>query len=87
MAGKSAGRESASDNFKFSAAVAEFGLILRNSEFKGNANFEDIISLAQSGRGEDSEGYRGEFIKLVQKTPDNQGLCVAPPGLEPGSKV
>ena len=58
--------KSTSQNFRFSAAVAEFGLVLRDSEFKGNASFEDIISLAQMGRSEDPEGYRGEFIKLVR---------------------
>lgn len=56
----------ASGNFRFSAAVAEFGLLLRDSEFKGSASFEDILKLARAGRGEDPEGYRGEFIKLVR---------------------
>ncbi|MFC2116664.1 von Willebrand factor type A domain-containing protein [Bacteroidota bacterium] len=57
---------SISENFRFSAAIAEFGMLLRDSEFKGNASIEDVISLAQNGRGEDPEGYRGEFIKLVK---------------------
>ena len=57
---------STSENFLFSAAVAEFGLVLRDSEYKGSASFEEIISLAQKARGEDPEGYRGEFIKLVR---------------------
>jgi len=64
--GKLTGKQLQSSSFRFSAAVAEFGLILRDSEFKGNANIEGVISLAQTGRGEDSEGYRGEFIKLVR---------------------
>ena len=59
-------KNSTSENFRFSAAVAEFGLVLRDSEYKGSASFEDIISLAQKARGEDLEGYRGEFIKLVR---------------------
>jgi Ca-activated chloride channel family protein len=57
--------KSTSVSFRFSAAVAEFGLILRDSEFKGNASIKDVITLAQNSRGDDAEGYRGEFIKLV----------------------
>ena len=56
---------STSVSFRFSAAVAEFGMILRNSEFKENANIQDVLTLAQASRGKDTEGYRGEFIKLV----------------------
>jgi Ca-activated chloride channel family protein len=52
-------------SFRFSAAVAEFGMILRNSEFKGNASIENVLALARDSRGQDPEGYRGEFIKLV----------------------
>jgi len=54
-----------SNNFKFSSAVAEFGLILRNSEYKGKSNFVDVIKLAESSKGKDKEGYRSEFIRLV----------------------
>lgn len=57
-----------SANFRFSAAVAEFGLILRDSEFKANASIEQVIELAKSAKGEDEEGYRSEFIKLVKAT-------------------
>jgi Ca-activated chloride channel homolog len=59
---------SASDNFKFSAAVAEFGLLLRNSEFKENGNYQQVISLAKSSKGKDVNGYRAEFISLVSST-------------------
>jgi Ca-activated chloride channel homolog len=55
-----------SDNFRFSAAVACFGMLLRNSEFKQNASFPQTISLAKSARGTDANGYRQEFISLVQ---------------------
>lgn len=58
-----------SEHFRFSAAVAEFGLLLRESEFKAKATIEDVIQLARGSRGEDEEGYRAEFIKLV-KTAD-----------------
>lgn len=57
--------EKTSDNFRFAAAVAEMGLLLRQSEFKGAANYSQVISLAKSARGEDEEGYRAEFIRLA----------------------
>ena len=57
--------ENTSDNFRFAAAVAEFGLVLRNSTFKSDASFTQVIGLAKKARGEDKEGYRKEFIKLV----------------------
>lgn len=59
--------ENTSDNFRFSAAVAEFGLLLRNSAFKQNADYENVVALAKSALGKDAEGYRSEFISLVKK--------------------
>jgi len=55
-----------SDNYRFSAAIAEFGLILRNSEYKEDASLEEVIAMAKGARGEDEEGYRSEFLKLVK---------------------
>lgn len=55
-----------SENFRFSVAVAEFGLLLRNSDFKGSANYEQIENLAKNAIGRDSEGYRAEFLRLVK---------------------
>jgi Ca-activated chloride channel family protein len=55
-----------SDNFRFSAAVASFGMLLRNSEFKQNASYQQVISLAKGAKGTDANGYRQEFINLVQ---------------------
>ncbi|MBS1760424.1 MAG: von Willebrand factor type A domain-containing protein [Bacteroidetes bacterium] len=55
-----------SNNFKFAASVAEFGLLLRNSEFKADASYSNVLSLAKDGIGKDEEGYRTEFIKLVK---------------------
>jgi Ca-activated chloride channel homolog len=55
-----------SDNFRFSAAVASFGMLLRNSEYKQNASFPQVISLAKNAKGTDANGYRQEFINLVQ---------------------
>ncbi|MGB4775735.1 MAG: YfbK domain-containing protein, partial [Daejeonella sp.] len=55
-----------SNNFRFAAAVAEYGMLLRQSEFKQNASFEQVISLAKNAMGKDSEGYRSEFLNLVK---------------------
>ena len=62
--------DNASDNLRFAAAVSEFGMILRNSEFKGSATLADAVSLAKSARGEDEDGYRAEFIRLINTVKD-----------------
>ncbi|WP_163325937.1 vWA domain-containing protein [Draconibacterium mangrovi] len=59
-----------SDDFRFSAAVASFGMLLRKSEFMGNTTINSVINLAESAKGADSEGYRSEFVRLA-KTLDN----------------
>ena len=58
--------EEASENLKFSASVIEFGMLLRDSKHKGNSNYKGIIKLAKESKGKDDEGYRAEFIKLVE---------------------
>lgn len=58
--------DQSSDNFRFSAAVAEFGLLLRKSDYRQQASYEQVISLAKTSKGNDEEGYRTEFIKLVE---------------------
>lgn len=58
--------DKSSENFRFSASVAAFGMILRSSEFKGNADFDMVLKLAKSSKGSDKEGYRDEFIRLVE---------------------
>ncbi len=55
-----------SENFRFSAAVAEFGMLLRQSVYKQNASFDNVISTAQKATGKDDEGYRAEFVKLAK---------------------
>ena len=55
-----------SDDFRFCAAVAMFGQLLRDSAFKGTGTYDNVISLAEKGLGEDKEGYRREFIRLVK---------------------
>lgn len=55
----------ASNNLKFASSVAGFGLLLRNSKHKGNLDYEKLIKMANQSIGEDSNGYRAEFVKLV----------------------
>ena len=55
------------DNYRFAAAVAVFGMLLRNSEYKQEANYTKVIQLAKTAIGKDVEGYRKEFIQLVKK--------------------
>lgn len=59
-----------SDNFRFSAAVAEFGMLLRDSKFKGDSDYDQVVELASGAKGEDSEDYRVEFIRLVKLSKD-----------------
>ena len=55
-----------SENFRFSAAVAGFGMLLQNSDYKNNFTFDDVIDLAKQATNYDPEGYRKEFIRLVE---------------------
>ena len=56
----------ASQDFKFAAAVASFGMILRESPYKGNGTLAAVLELAEEGKGSDPHGYRGEFLELVK---------------------
>jgi Ca-activated chloride channel family protein len=56
----------ASEDLRFASAVAEFAMLLRDSENKGQANWEQVLTLARGARGDDDQGYRGEFIGLVE---------------------
>lgn len=62
---KGAKLDDSSDNFRWSAAVAEFGLLLRGSEFKGNATYAHAAKLARSAKGKDPNGYRRELIDMI----------------------
>ena len=55
-----------SPDFRFQAAVAAFGLLLRQSDFRGSASFEQVIAAARASLGSDPEGHRAEFIRLMQ---------------------
>ncbi len=60
--------KSTSDNFRWSVAVAAFGMQLTDSDYRGDINYSEILSLARSARGEDREGYRAEFIRMIRSS-------------------
>ncbi len=53
-------------DFTFASAVVEFGMLLRDSPYKGDSSWEQVTALAKASRGPDEEGYRAEFIQLVE---------------------
>jgi len=59
--------ENAAPDLKFAAAVAEFGMLLRDSQYKGKATFGAVIEWAQEGKGRDTAGYRAGFIEMARK--------------------
>jgi Ca-activated chloride channel homolog len=58
--------EQTSEDLRFASSVAMFGMLLRDSEFRGKASMEAVLRLAEQGKGADTEGYREEFITLVK---------------------
>ncbi|MGC3945848.1 MAG: von Willebrand factor type A domain-containing protein [Chryseolinea sp.] len=55
-----------SENYRWSAAVAAFGMILRESEYANHFTYDQVLQLANASRGVDKDGYRVEFINLVK---------------------
>ena len=55
-------------DFQFAAAVAAFGMLLRNSEHKGDATLDAVEEIARASRGKDQHGYRAEFLELIART-------------------
>ena len=58
----------ASEDVRFVAAVAAWGMLLRDSEHRGSATFESVLALAEGAVGEDPAGYRREFVDLVRRS-------------------
>jgi Ca-activated chloride channel family protein len=58
--------EEPSGDFRFAAAVAAFGLVLRESEYRGTATLDQVLQLARGAEGRDSDGERAEFVRLVE---------------------
>jgi Ca-activated chloride channel homolog len=55
-----------SSTFKLTAGIAQFGMLLRDSDFKGNSTVENTVELIKAGRGNDEEGYVGEMIRMIE---------------------
>ncbi|SEF49649.1 Ca-activated chloride channel family protein [Halpernia humi] len=55
-----------SEDFKFASAVSWFGLVLRDSKYIKDKNLDEIINLAKQGLNKDEDGYRAEFVRLVE---------------------
>ncbi len=60
--------QNSSDNFRWSAAVAGFGMLLRESKYVQNADVATVADLAKGAKGKDEEGYRSEFIRMVESS-------------------
>jgi Ca-activated chloride channel homolog len=79
----------ATDDFKFAAAVASFGMQLRDSPYKGSLSLAGVLELAAESQGSDTSGYRKEFLDLVRKAqalliPSDPGLRGPNPPGAPG---
>ena len=59
--------DDASTDFRFAASVASFGMILRNSRFRGTATLNSVEEIALDALGDDKKGYRSEFLDLVHR--------------------
>jgi Ca-activated chloride channel family protein len=57
----------ATEDFRFAAAVAGFGMLLRDSQFKGDLTFKDVMTIAENALGHDEHGYRSEFSEMVRE--------------------
>jgi Ca-activated chloride channel family protein len=69
LAGKALGQE-LSDDFRFAAAAASFGMMLRDSQFRGAMTYAGVLEEAQGCVGKDPGGHRKEFLGLVKKAKD-----------------
>ncbi|MEL6719818.1 MAG: VWA domain-containing protein [Bacteroidota bacterium] len=58
--------KSSSENFRFATAVAGFGLLLRDSEYKGRLKYKTVAQWVRDNRGKDEHGYRSELLQLVE---------------------
>ncbi len=59
--------DQASGEFKFAASVAAFGMLLRDSKYKGGANYDTVLELGGEGAARDPHGYRAGFLEMVRK--------------------
>jgi Ca-activated chloride channel family protein len=71
-----------SGDFRFAAAVAAFGLVLRESEYRGTATLDQVLQLARGSEGRDPDGERAEFVRLVESARLLSGMESEGGGLE-----
>jgi Ca-activated chloride channel family protein len=62
-----------SKDFRFAAAVASFGMLLRDSQYKGNATYDAVLEIASEGASDDQTGYRAEFLQMVSRAKQISG--------------
>jgi len=67
LKGSDAAWQDASEDFRFAAAAAGFGLVLRGSRFRGDLDFDKVAAMASGARGRDTQGRRAEFATLVEQ--------------------
>lgn len=72
--------DAATADYKFAAAVVGYGLLLRDSPYKGDLTWDKVLALAEEGQGPDREGYRMEFLQLVRRAQALHGAAPSVPG-------
>ncbi len=70
-------RSQPSETFRFASAVAEFGLVLRNSDFKGRSSITALVARAEAALGRDPSGFRAEFVGLARRYAELTGQTSA----------
>ena len=78
------GEEGLSDAFRFASAVAEFGLLLRDSPYKGDASYERAYERAREALGEDEDGRRSELLSLIRTAANPVGALLSLDAVRPG---
>ena len=79
-----AGDDGPSDAFRFASAVAEFGLLLRDSPYKGDASYERAYERAREALGNDEDGRRNELLSLIRTAENPVAMLLSLDAVEPG---
>ncbi len=66
VSNKMASMDQMSEDFRFATAVAELGMLLRNSDYKQESSYKNLVARAKAAKGKDDEGYRAEFIRMAE---------------------
>jgi len=69
--------DNATENMRFATAVAQYGMLLTNSTYKGTSTYNNVVKMATNAFGEDVNGYRKEFVSMVKKTATLEKKAVA----------